>query len=102
MLLTSFRISARMRPDPHLDRPDRARVTALWRYCPASRGTSARAGRFPSMLVKHLLVLSGVMVPASGVAVAQAPPTPATPPAQTALPAPIPTTDCAPTKPVSP
>jgi len=64
------------------------------------RATSARTGGFPSMLMKHLLLLFGVMVSASSAAVAQTPPTPATPPAQTAPPAPIRTSDCAPTKPM--
>jgi hypothetical protein len=63
-------------------------------------GTSARTGGFQSMLMKHLLLLFGVMVSASSVAVAQAPPTPVTPPAQTAPPAPIRSSDCAPTKPM--
>jgi hypothetical protein len=43
-----------------------------------------------------------VLVTASGAASAQAPPTPATPPAQTAMPAPSVASNCEPTKPVPP
>jgi hypothetical protein len=50
------------------------------------------------MRMKHSLFLSCVLVAASGVASAQAPPAPATPPARTAPPAPGRTTDCAPTQ----
>jgi hypothetical protein len=48
------------------------------------------------MQLKHTLFLSGALMAMSGVAVAQAPPAPATPPAQTAPPAPQRATDCAP------
>jgi hypothetical protein len=48
------------------------------------------------MQPKHSLILSGVLMALSGAAVAQAPPTPATPPAQTATPAPARPTNCAP------
>ena len=88
------------RIEPCLDRPDHRGQQHFGDIVSALRGTSARAGRFPSMLMKHFLLLSGVMVSASSVAVAQAPPTPATPPAQTAPPAPIRSSDCAPTKPM--
>jgi hypothetical protein len=48
------------------------------------------------MQLKHSLFLSGALAALSGVAVAQAPPAPATPPAQTAPPAPQRATNCAP------
>jgi hypothetical protein len=49
------------------------------------------------MQVKHLLILACVLAATSGVADAQAPPTPATPPPQTApSPAPARHNDCAP------
>jgi hypothetical protein len=48
------------------------------------------------MQLKHSLFLSGALMAFSGVAVAQAPPAPATPPAQTAPPAPARATNCAP------
>ncbi len=50
------------------------------------------------MRIKHLLPLSCVVMAASGAAFAQAPPAPATPPAQTATPAPVGSNDCAPTQ----
>jgi hypothetical protein len=52
------------------------------------------------MRIKQSLWLSCVLMAASGVAGAQAPPVPATPPAQTAPPAPGRATDCTPTKPL--
>ena len=48
------------------------------------------------MQLKHSLFLSSALMALSGVAVAQAPPAPATPPAQTAPPAPARATNCAP------
>ncbi len=51
------------------------------------------------MWIKHSLLLSCVLMAVSGVAVAQAPPGPATPPAQTAPPPPVRATDCAPMQP---
>ena len=45
------------------------------------RGTSARAGRFPAWHIKRALLLSCVLMAVSGVAGAQAPPGPTTPPA---------------------
>jgi hypothetical protein len=48
------------------------------------------------MQIKHSLFLSCVLMAASGVAGAQAPPAPATPPAQTAPPAPARADNCAP------
>jgi hypothetical protein len=65
-------------------------------------GTSAAAGRFSSMLMKHTFFLSAALLAVSGPATAQAPPAPATPPAQTAPPAPQRSTDCAPNRPTSP
>jgi hypothetical protein len=51
------------------------------------------------MRMKHTLLLSGVLLAVSGAASAQAPPTPATPPARTAPPAPSrAATDCTPTQ----
>jgi hypothetical protein len=50
------------------------------------------------MRIKQSLLLSCVLMAASGAAGAQAPPVPATPPAQTAPPAPGRTADCTPTK----
>jgi hypothetical protein len=46
--------------------------------------------------MKSTLFLSGVLIGLSGVAGAQAPPSPATPPAQTAPPSPARATNCAP------
>jgi hypothetical protein len=57
-----------------------------------------RAGRFPGMQMKHPLLISCALFAASGAALAQAPPTLATPPAQTAPPSPIRPADCAPTQ----
>ncbi len=48
--------------------------------------------------MKCTLFLSGVLIAVSGVAGAQAPPSPATPPAQTAPPAPARASNCAPTQ----
>lgn len=50
------------------------------------------------MQTKPAFLLSCVLVAASGVAAAQAPPTPATPPARTAPPAPDHAAGCAPTQ----
>jgi hypothetical protein len=47
------------------------------------------------MWMKHSLFLLGVLVAASGAVHAQAPPSPATPPAQTAPPSPARVNDCA-------
>ena len=52
------------------------------------------------MRIKHSLYIACVLMAASGVASAQAPPAPATPPAQTAPPAPA--NNCSPTRPVPP
>ncbi len=57
-----------------------------------------RAGRFPCMQMKTSLLLSCVLLAVSGVASAQAPPTPATPPARTAPAAPGLATGCSPTQ----
>jgi hypothetical protein len=54
------------------------------------------------MQIKHTLFLACVLMPASGAASAQAPPGPATPPAQTAPPAAGRANDCAPMQPVPP
>jgi hypothetical protein len=48
--------------------------------------------------MKHSLLLSGVLMAVSGAASAQAPPTPATPPAQIAPSAPSHGSDCTPTQ----
>jgi hypothetical protein len=48
--------------------------------------------------MKPTLLLTGVLLAVSGAASAQAPPTPATPPSQTAPPAPSRTIDCTPTQ----
>lgn len=53
------------------------------------------------MRMKSSLLLSGVLIAVSSVAGAQAPPTPATPPAQTAPPPPVRSTNCAPMPPSS-
>ena len=52
------------------------------------------------MRMKQSLPLACVLIAASGLAVAQAPPTPATPPAQTAPPAPGRSANCAPMQPL--
>jgi len=52
------------------------------------RGTSAGAGRFPCMAMKHAFLISCALMVAADVAGAQAPPGPATPPARTAPPSP--------------
>jgi hypothetical protein len=48
------------------------------------------------MRIKQSLILSCVLMAVSGMASAQAPPAPATPPAQTATPAPASASNCAP------
>jgi hypothetical protein len=48
--------------------------------------------------MKQIALFSYALIAASGAASAQAPPTPATPPAQTAPPAPARATECAPTQ----
>ena len=53
------------------------------------------------MRMKSSLLLSGVLIAVSGVAGAQAPPSPATPSAQTAPPPPVRATNCAPMPPAS-
>ena len=60
-----------------------------------SYGTSAPTGCFPDMSLKRALLLSCVLMAASNVAGAQAPPAPTTPPAQTAPPSPERAADCA-------
>ena len=52
--------------------------------------------RFPGLGIKRALYLSCLLIAASGVAVAQAPPGSATPPAQTAPPSPLHVANCAP------
>jgi hypothetical protein len=52
------------------------------------------------MTLKHTILVSSVLVAAAGLASAQAPPGPATPPAQTAPPSPSRTADCAPMQPL--
>jgi hypothetical protein len=54
------------------------------------------------MRTKYVALFSYALMAASGGASAQAPPTPATPPAQTVPPAPARATDCAPMQPVPP
>jgi hypothetical protein len=49
------------------------------------------------MRIKHTLLLSGILIAVAGAAGAQAPPTPATPPAQTAPP--VRQTNCTPMQP---
>jgi hypothetical protein len=65
-------------------------------------GTSIRADRCLRMRMKHSFVLSCMLVTAGGMAAAQAPPTPATPPPQTAPAPAVRSTDCAPTRSTSP
>jgi hypothetical protein len=60
------------------------------------RGTSAPAGGFLFMRINQSLLLSCVLIAAPGIAVAQAPPAPATPPAQTAPPQPSRAANCTP------
>jgi hypothetical protein len=52
--------------------------------------------------MKSPLLLSGLLIAISSAAAAQAPPSPATPPAQTAPPSPDRATNCAPMPPASP
>jgi hypothetical protein len=52
------------------------------------------------MRIKQSLVLSCLLISANGAAIAQAPPAPATPQAQTVPPAPARATNCAPLQPV--
>jgi hypothetical protein len=52
------------------------------------------------MRIKHTLLLSGMLIAVCSAAGAQAPPSPVTPPAQTAPPATQRTTNCAPMLPV--
>ena len=54
------------------------------------------------MRTKHSILLWGVLMATSGAASAQAPPTPATPPAQIAPPAPNRATNCTPMQPAPP
>ena len=54
------------------------------------------------MRMKHSLYISCILMAASGMAGAQAPPTPATPPAETAPPTPARSDSCAPMQPVPP
>ena len=63
------------------------------------RGTSARAGRFPDMAMKRAFLISCVWAATASMAVAQAPPSPTTPPARTAPPSPERTANCAPMQP---
>ena len=58
-------------------------------------------GRFPRMRTKYVALFSyALMAAAPGTARSQAPPSPATPPAQTAPPVAAGATNCAPTQPV--
>src|SRR5882757_3003835 len=59
-------------------------------------GTHARGNRFLLMRMKISLLLSCVLMAASGLAAAQAPPAPTTPPPQTAPPPPQRPVECAP------
>ena len=68
------------------DNFDPTKNVALPQILTGSAGTSVRASRFPGMQMKHPLLISCALFAASGAAFAQAPPTPATPPAQTAPP----------------
>jgi hypothetical protein len=54
------------------------------------------------MTIKRFLHFSCVLMVTTRAAIAQAPPGPATPQAQTATPAPVASTNCGPTKPVPP
>jgi hypothetical protein len=66
-------------------------------------GRNLRSPRpFSRMRMKNALFLISVLVAAPEAASAQAPPTPTTPPAQTATPAPTLPSNCEPTKPVPP
>jgi hypothetical protein len=58
-----------------------------------------RENRFPCMWMKRSLLLPAVLLALSGASHAQAPLSPATPPAQTAPPAPATSTECAPPPP---
>ena len=55
-------------------------------------GTRMRPVRFQGMQIKHSLHIAGVLIALPGVAIAQSPPTPATPPAAAS--------NCSPTQPV--
>ena len=57
---------------------------------------AALSARFRPMRTNTQLVLAGLLIAASGTAVAQAPPAPATPPQQTAPPSPQHSAGCAP------
>src|SRR5437588_4600518 len=65
------------------------------------RGTSAGAGRFPCMAMKHAFLISCALMVVADVAGAQAPPGPTTPPARTAPPSPdrAAAANCAPMQP---
>jgi hypothetical protein len=54
------------------------------------------------MELKHAVLLSGLLIPASGAAIAQSPPTPTTPPAPTAPSATPVANGCSPMQPGSP
>ena len=59
-------------------------------------GTSGLTRAFPFMRTTSNIILAGLVIAASGAAIAQAPPAPATPPQQTAPPSPQHATDCSP------
>jgi len=61
-------------------------------------GTSGPAPAFSQMRTQTKLILMTALFAASGGAIAQAPPAPATPPQQTAPPAPTQAANCAPTE----
>jgi hypothetical protein len=61
-------------------------------------GTSAPAAAFSRMRTTTKLIIMTALVAASGGAIAQAPPAPATPPQATAPPSPIRANNCAPTE----
>lgn len=65
-------------------------------------GTFRAREPFSRMRMKSPLLLSGLLVAFSSVAAAQAPPSPATPPAHTAPPSPDRATNCAPMPPALP
>jgi hypothetical protein len=65
-------------------------------------GNLCQRGPFPRMTIKRFLYFSCVLMVTTRAAIAQAPPGPATPQAQTATPAPVASTNCGPTKPVPP
>jgi hypothetical protein len=57
---------------------------------------AAAPARFPPMRTTSKIILASLLIAASGSAIAQAPPAPATPPQQTAPPSPQHATNCTP------